>query len=154
MTGWRLGWAIVPDDMVEAMDRLSQNLFLCASTPAQMAALQCFTTDSIDWCEQRRDLFQRRRQVAIEELSRVGLEVPVVPEGAFYVYIDVASTGLSADVFCARALAECGVALTPGKDFGPLTASTHVRLSCSASIDDIREGIRRLAPLLAPPAGS
>ncbi len=150
MTGWRLGWAIVPEDMVEAMDRLAQNLLICPSTPAQIAALECFHPESIRWCEARRDLFSQRRAAATEALADLGLPVPVAPDGAFYVYFDVSSTGMSmsADEFCARALSECGVALTPGRDFGPLTADTHVRLSCSASIEDIREGIARLAPLV------
>lgn len=148
MTGWRLGWTIVPEDMVESMDRLSQNLLICAPTPAQIAALECFTPESIAWCEQRRLLFAERRRVATNRLAALGLPVPVVPDGAFYVYFDVSSTGMSADEFCRRALHECGVALTPGRDFGPLTASTHVRLSCSAPSEAIREGIERLAPLV------
>lgn len=149
MTGWRLGWTIVPEDMVEAIDRLAQNLLICAPTPAQIAALECFTPESIAWCEERRALFSQRREAATRALSRLGLDVPVAPDGAFYVYFDVSSTGMTADEFCSRALDECHVALTPGRDFGPLTAFTHVRLSCSASIEDINEGIARLAPLIS-----
>lgn len=149
MTGWRLGWTIVPEDMIEAVDRLSQNLLICAPTPAQIAALECFTPESLAWCEERRELFSQRRRAATSALSELGLTVPVAPDGAFYVYFDVTRTGMSADEFCTRALEECHVALTPGRDFGPLTADTHVRLSCSASIGDIEEGIARLAPLVA-----
>lgn len=149
MTGWRLGWTIVPEDMIEAVDRLSQNLLICAPTPAQIAALECFTPESLAWCEERRELFSQRRRAATSALSELGLTVPVAPDGAFYVYFDVTRTGMSADGFCTRALEECHVALTPGRDFGPLTADTHVRLSCSASIGDIEEGIARLAPLVA-----
>ncbi|WP_276670158.1 aminotransferase class I/II-fold pyridoxal phosphate-dependent enzyme [Schaalia cardiffensis] len=148
MTGWRLGWAIIPEDMLEPMERLSQNLFICAPTPAQIAALECFHPDSIAWCEQRRELFHERRQAAIEGLAELGLPISVEPDGAFYVYFDVSQTGMSADEFCDRALHEHFVALTPGRDFGPLTATTHVRLSCAASLEAIREGISRLAPLL------
>lgn len=148
MTGWRLGWAVVPEDMVDTMERLSQNLLICAPTPAQLAALACFTPESLHWCEERRSLFRHRREVAVEELARLGLPVPVVPDGAFYVYADVSGTGMDADEFARRALEECHVALTPGRDFGPLTAPTHVRVSCSAAEDDIRRGIRRLAPLV------
>lgn len=149
MTGWRLGWAIVPEDMVESMDRLAQNLFICAPTPAQIAALECFRPDSIAWCEARRELFAKRRAAAIESLAALGLPISVAPDGAFYVYFDVSGTGMTADEFCSRALRERFVALTPGRDFGPLTADTHVRLSCAASEEAIREGIARLAPLLA-----
>lgn len=148
MTGWRLGWAVVPEEMVDAMERLSQNLLICAPTPAQFAALACFTPQSLRWCEERRDLFRRRRLAAVEELARLHLPVPVAPDGAFYVYVDVSGTGMDADEFARRALEEYHVALTPGRDFGPLTADTHVRLSCSAAEEDIREGIRRLAPLV------
>ena len=148
MTGWRLGWAVVPEDMVDAMERLSQNLLICAPTPAQEAALACFTPESLRWCEERRELFRSRREAAVEELLALGLSVPVAPDGAFYVYVDVSGSGMEADEFAHRALEECHVALTPGRDFGPATAATHVRVSCSASEKDIREGIRRLAPLV------
>ncbi len=148
MTGWRLGWAVVPEDMVDAVERLSQNLLICAPTPAQLAALSCFTPASLTWCEGRRIQFRGRREAAVEELARLGLPVDVRPDGAFYVYVDVSGTGLDADSFARRALEECQVALTPGRDFGPLTAATHVRLSCSASESDIQRGIRRLRPLV------
>lgn len=148
MTGWRLGWCVVPESLVEAIDRLSQNLFLCASTPAQMAALSCFSQESLEWCEARRAEFARRRNAAVSALEAIGLPVAVRPDGAFYVYADVSSTGLSAAEFARQAL-DLGVAVTPGEDFGPLTADSHIRISCSASVDDIQEGISRLSPLVA-----
>ncbi|MGH6646253.1 aminotransferase class I/II-fold pyridoxal phosphate-dependent enzyme [Aquabacterium sp.] len=144
MTGWRLGWAVVPDALVPAMERLAQNYYICAPTPAQMAALACFTPESIAACEARRQEFAARRALVLQGLDDIGLPVPVRPDGAFYVYIDVSGTGLDAMRFCEQALDEAHVALTPGYDFGACGAARHVRLSYAASQDDLHEGLRRL----------
>jgi aspartate/methionine/tyrosine aminotransferase len=144
MTGWRLGWAVVPQALVPAMERLAQNYFICASTPAQIAALQCFTPESIAVCEARKREFAERRELVLQGLAGMGLSVPVPPDGAFYVYIDVSSTGLDAMQFCERALQEAHVALTPGHDFGHCSAGSHVRLSYAASKEDLSEGLTRL----------
>ncbi|MFD3838932.1 pyridoxal phosphate-dependent aminotransferase [Streptomyces sp. NPDC058642] len=149
MTGWRLGWCVVPEILVPALERLAQNYFLCASTPAQHAALACFTPDSLAVCEERRAEFGRRRALVLDGLAQLGLPVPVPPDGAFYVYFDVSGTGLSSWEFCARALQEAHVALTPGRDFGVGTAETHVRLSYAASAGELREGIARLGKFVA-----
>ncbi len=145
MTGWRLGWCVVPPQMVPVVERLAQNYFICASTLAQHAALACFTPESIEVCEQRRAEFAERRRLVLRGLREAGLDVPVEPDGAFYVYIDVSSTGLDAMGFCERALAEAHVALTPGNDFGLHGAARHVRLSYAASREQLHEGLRRLA---------
>ena len=144
MTGWRLGWAVVPQPLVPAMERLAQNYYICASTPAQIAALQCFTPESIAVCEARKREFAERRALVLQGLADIGLNVPVPPDGAFYVYIDVSPTGLDAMQFCERALQEAHVALTPGHDFGHCSAASHVRLSYAASKEDLTEGLRRL----------
>jgi aspartate/methionine/tyrosine aminotransferase len=149
MTGWRLGWCVVPEPLVPVFERLAQNYFLCASVPAQHAALACFTPSSLAVCETRRAEFARRRALVVDGLERIGLAVPVRPDGAFYVYADVSGTGLTSWEFCERALLEAHVALTPGQDFGVLTARTHVRVSCAAAQDDLREGIARLGELVA-----
>ncbi|MGW0582198.1 pyridoxal phosphate-dependent aminotransferase [Streptomyces sp. NPDC002920] len=149
MTGWRLGWCVVPEPLVPALERLAQNYFLCASTPAQHAALACFTPESLAVCEERRAEFGRRRALVLDGLARIGLPVPVPPDGAFYVYFDVTGTGLTSWEFCRRALAEAHVALTPGRDFGVATAETHVRLSYAASADELAEGIGRLGKFMA-----
>jgi aspartate/methionine/tyrosine aminotransferase len=150
MTGWRLGWAVVPESLVAAMERLAMNYFLCASAPAQQAALACFTPESLAVCEERRVELAARRALVLAGLERIGLPVPVVPDGAFYVYFDVSGTGLGSWEFCERALSEVHVALTPGKDFGTHTAETHVRLSYTASRDDLAEGLGRLERWLGP----
>ncbi|MBC9725993.1 pyridoxal phosphate-dependent aminotransferase [Streptomyces sp. TRM68367] len=149
MTGWRLGWCVVPEPLVPAMERLAQNYFLCASTPAQHAALTCFTPEALAVCEARRAEFAQRRALVLHGLDRLGLPVPVPPDGAFYVYFDVSGTGLTSWEFCERALRDAHVALTPGRDFGVHTAETHVRLSYAASADALREGIARLGKFLA-----
>jgi aspartate/methionine/tyrosine aminotransferase len=149
MTGWRLGWCVLPPELVTAVERLAMNYFLCASTPAQLAALACFTPESLAICEERRRELAARRGIVLDGLARIGLPVPVPPDGAFYVYFDVTGTGLDAWEFCRRALEEAHVAVTPGRDFGAATAKTHVRLSYAASRDALREGLDRLGAFVA-----
>ncbi len=149
MTGWRLGWAVVPDSLVPAMERLAQNYTICAPTPAQMAALACFTPESLAVCEARKREFAERRALVLQGLADIGLSVPVPPDGAFYVYIDVSPTGLDSMTFCERALQEAHVALTPGHDFGVCGGAAHVRLSYAASKEDLSEGLTRLQRFVA-----
>ncbi|MFT3661392.1 MAG: aminotransferase class I/II-fold pyridoxal phosphate-dependent enzyme [Gordonia sp. (in: high G+C Gram-positive bacteria)] len=150
MTGWRLGWMVVPDEMIPVAERLAQNYYICPPTPAQIAALQCFTPETLAVAEERRAILRRRRKLVLDGLNRIGLPVPTEPDGAFYVYIDVSGTGLTATEFCDRALAEAHVALTPGKDFGDDDAERYVRLSYATGEDDLRTGIERLGRLLSP----
>ena len=119
MTGWRLGWAVVPEYTIEAVDDLATNYYLCAHTPTQHAALACFTPESLAVCEERRQELLARRRIVVSGLERIGLPLEVVPNGAFYAYFSVAGTGLDAWTFCERALEEAHVALTPGRDFRP-----------------------------------
>lgn len=144
MTGWRLGWMVVPESMVPAVDKLATNYLLCAPTPVQYAALACFTPETYEVCEARKREFLARRKIVMDGLDRIGLPLPARPDGAFYAYFDVSSTGLDAWTFCERALDEAHVALTPGRDFGPATADTHVRLSYAASREALEEALRRL----------
>ena len=149
MTGWRLGWAVVPEYTIEAVDDLATNYYLCAHTPTQHAALACFTPESLAVCEERRQELLARRRIVVSGLERIGLPLEVVPNGAFYAYFSVAGTGLDAWTFCERALEEAHVALTPGRDFGPATADTHVRLSYAASREASTEGLSRLGKFVA-----
>ena len=144
MTGWRLGWAVVPEALVPALERLAQNYYICAPTPAQLAALACFTPESLAVCEARKREFSERRALVLQGLADIGLPVPVKPDGAFYAYIDVSGTGLDAMAFCEHALQEAHVALTPGQDFGVCSGATHVRLSFAAARADLEEGLARL----------
>ncbi len=147
MTGWRLGWCIVPTEAISVVEKLAQNYYICPSTVAQKAALQCFTKDSIAVCESRRKVFvERKNQVLAAfdggELNDLG--IPVMPDGAFYVYIDIKKTGLSAMTFCERALHEAHVALTPGNDFGRQQADQFIRLSFATSESELGQGLHRL----------
>ncbi len=144
MTGWRLGWCIVPPDLVGVLERLAQNFYVCPSTPAQLAALACFTPESLALTESWRAQFADRRRLVLHGLQRCGLPVPVIPDGAFYVYIDVTETGLTSTEFCEHALLDAHVALTPGKDFGDAGAEQFVRLSYAASSEALTEAIKRL----------
>ncbi len=148
MTGWRLGWCVVPEAMAPAMERLAQNYYICPPTLSQYAALACFTPESLAVCEARRAELAQRRALVLEGLARMGLPVPVPPDGAFYVYFDVSGTGMDAWRFCERALEEAHVALTPGKDFGDCGADTYVRLSYAASAERLETALRRLADWL------
>jgi aspartate/methionine/tyrosine aminotransferase len=144
MTGWRLGWCIVPSEMIPVMERLAQNYYICPSTLAQHAALAAFEPETIAICESRRNELQDRRSLVLRGLERIGLPVPVAPDGAFYVYFSVKNTGMSAMEFCKRALEETHIALTPGNDFGEQGATHYVRLSFAASIPELAEGLLRL----------
>ncbi|WP_062313780.1 aminotransferase class I/II-fold pyridoxal phosphate-dependent enzyme [Demequina rhizosphaerae] len=144
MTGWRLGWCVLPQELVGPVERLAMNYFLSASAPVQIAALEAFSPESLAEAEERRlDLLARRRTM-LDGLARIGLPVPSEPDGAFYAFADVSGTGLDAWEFCGRALREAHVALTPGRDFGATHGDTHVRLSYAASHADIVEGLDRL----------
>lgn len=149
MTGWRLGWMVMPEMLVDPVERLAMNFFLSASNPAQQAAMACFTPETLAICEERRVELGRRRRLVLDGLARIGLPVPVEPDGAFYVYVDVSGTGLDAWRFCEQALDQAHVALTPGRDFGATTADTHVRLSYAASPEELREGLDRLGRFVA-----
>lgn len=144
MTGWRLGWCVVPDTMVPVMEKLAQNLYICPSTPAQHAALACFSPESIKVCERRRDILVHRKNLVINGLKEIGLSVNVEPDGAFYVYFNVSRFGLSSMTFCDRLLSECHLALTPGNDFSETSGNDYVRLSFAASEHELEKGLRRL----------
>ena len=148
MTGWRLGWCVAPTSLVPVLERLAQNYYICPSAPAQYAAVACFDEASIALCEQRRAELARRRALVLEGLQAIGLDVPVVPDGAFYVYIDISATGLDAMTFCEQVLREAHVALTPGYDFGQARAGAHVRLSYAAAEAELREALQRLGAVM------
>ncbi len=148
MTGWRLGWAVLPERLVGPVERLAMNYFLCASTPAQIAARAAFTRESLELCEERRLELRARREIVLAGLERLGLPVAAPPDGAFYAYFDVSGSGLDSWTFCERVLEEALVSLTPGRDFGAATADTHVRLSYASSREDLIEGLARLGDFL------
>jgi aspartate/methionine/tyrosine aminotransferase len=149
MTGWRLGWLVVPEGYVREVEKLAQNLFISPSAPAQHAALAAFTAETIAILEARRHQFQRRRDVLLPGLRRLGFRVPVEPNGAFYVYADI--DGLSDDSFrfAANLLEHAGVAATPGIDFGRAAPQRHMRFAYTVPEDNLREGLERIEGFLA-----
>ncbi len=155
MTGWRLGWLVVPDELVPVIERLAQNLFICASTVSQQAALACFEPESLALYEQRRAEFKARRDFFIPALDALGLPVPVMPDGAFYAWADCsalcARMGLKDSWdFAHAALHQAHVAITPGRDFGTAETARFVRFSTANSMDDLRTAIARLKDWLQP----
>ncbi len=150
MTGWRLGWCVVPEVMVDVMEKLAQNLYICPSTPAQHAALACFTDASLMECEARRQTMIVRKNKVLDALKDSSLDVEVAPDGAFYVYINIAKTGLTAIEFCDQLLEQQGVAMTPGNDFGEHNADHYVRLSFATDDTSLEKGLEKLIQFADP----
>ena len=149
MTGWRLGWLVLPPELVAPVERLAQNLYICPSTLAQHAALACFEPEAIAMYEQRRGEFQRRRDFIVPALERLSLHVPVVPDGAFYAWADVSRFSGDSWDFCFDMMARAHVALTPGRDFGPAEARRYLRLSFASALPELRAATERLQRALA-----
>ncbi len=149
MTGWRLGWMVLPPALVPAIEKLAQNLYICPSTLAQRAALACFEPESIAEYEQRRAEFCRRRDYVVPALRDMGLPVPVTPDGAFYAWVDCSAYASNSWDFCFDMMERAHVALTPGRDFGPASANRHFRLSYSSSMAQLEAAMDRLRRVLA-----
>jgi len=145
MTGWRLGWLVVPEDWVPAAERLLQNLFISASAPAQYAALACFSDAAEPIFEARREAFRERRDFLLPALRELGFRIPGEPAGAFYLYADVSA--LTDDSFTlARDLLEhSGVAATPGLDFERSAPERHLRFAYTTSLEQLEAGVERIA---------
>jgi aspartate/methionine/tyrosine aminotransferase len=148
MTGWRLGWLVVPPSLVGAFEKLAQNLFICASALAQHAALACFEPDTLAIYEGRRLEFKRRRDFIVPALESLGFSVPVMPDGAFYVYADCShvahpAAGDSAALTKAM-LHDAGVVLVPGMDFGNHAPRSYIRLSYATAYPKLEEAVERL----------
>jgi aspartate/methionine/tyrosine aminotransferase len=149
MTGWRLGWMVAPADDVPAIDRVAQNIFLAASTPAQHAALAAFSVEVRTELDRRRDVFRERRDYLLPALRNLGFHIPVTPEGAFYLYADCSRLTTDSEAFARDLLERTGVAVTPGLDFGVNRPEAHVRFSYANRIENLREGVRRIGGFLA-----
>jgi len=148
MTGWRLGWAVVPESAIEGAERLAQNLFISAPTLSQWAALAAFDPETLQELERRRTQFAERRDVLCEGLSRLGFQIRAKPEGAFYVYADCSQVTPDSRAFAMELLEVAGVAITPGRDFGTHQPERFLRFCYTASIPRIREGLDRMADFL------
>ncbi len=149
MTGWRLGWMVVPEAMVPVVERLAQNLFICASTIAQHAALACFEAESLAEYERRRAEFKARRDFFVPALQSLGLDVPALPDGAFYAWADCTRAAERLGVqgswdFSFALMREAHLAITPGRDFGSADTARFVRFSTANSMPQLQEAVRRL----------
>ena len=153
MTGWRLGWMVLPPALVPVIERLAQNLFICPSAIAQHAALACFEPESLAVYEQRRSAFAARRDFFVPALQSAGLDVPVVPDGAFYVWADCSKACERLGVqgswdFAYEVMRRAHVAITPGRDFGNANTAQFVRFSTASSMDALATAAQRLTTLL------
>jgi aspartate/methionine/tyrosine aminotransferase len=153
MTGWRLGWMVVPEDCLDGVSRLAQNLFISPSSIAQHAALAAFDPEAIDIHETRRAEFARRRDRLSAGLRDLGLSIPVDPQGAFYLYVDVSMTGMDSETFCWRLIDEYQVAVTPGVDFGSHLADRYVRFAYTTGGADLDLGLTRIGEAIQAWAG-
>ena len=148
MTGWRLGWLVAPQGLVRDIETLAQNLFISPSAVAQHAALACFAPETIAILEERRGELDARRRFLVPALESLGLRVPVVPEGAFYVYADCSALTADSFEFARSVLKEAHVAITPGKDFGRHEPERHIRIAYTQPIDRLEEAVGRIRRFL------
>lgn len=142
MTGWRLGWMVIPAELVRPVQKIVQNVFISPPTLSQYAALEVF--DTVDELEEMRKTYLKRRDFLFPELKRLGFNISVKPEGAFYIYGGIEKWGVDSMEFVERALLEAKVALTPGYDFGSFRAGSHIRFSYANSLDNLKRGCERL----------
>jgi len=144
MTGWRLGWMVVPPDAVKIAEKLSQNLFICPSSVAQYAALGAFSTDAKNEMERNKAEFKKRRDFLVPALRKLGFGVPLMPEGAFYVYAKLPAGLGSSEAFAQSLLEQHHVAITPGTDFGTYLAEDYARFSYSQDLETLKKGVERI----------
>lgn len=148
MTGWRLGWMVAPESCVAGIDRLSQNLYLAAPTIAQYAGLAALRPDTLAILDARAREFKARRDYLLPELRRLGFDIPVTPQGAFYIYAGCARLTRDSFAFARDLLEQAHVAITPGSDFGSNQADKYVRFAYTNSIERLKEGVRRIVRFL------
>jgi aspartate/methionine/tyrosine aminotransferase len=146
MTGWRIGWMVVPEDHIRMVERLAQNMFICPPHASQVAALAAL--DCIDELEANRAVYAENRRLMLEGLPKAGFTKIAPPDGAFYIYADVSDLTDDSRAFAAEILDRAGVAVTPGLDFDPARGGQTLRFSYARSTADIREGLARLAAFM------
>ena len=148
MTGWRLGWLIAPRQYINELTKLAQNLFISPSAPAQYAALSAFDPVVQSEFEQRRLRYRERRDYFVPALRELGFGIPVLPQGAFYVYADVGAFCDNSEAFTLELLQETYVAIAPGRDFGHNASERHVRLSYANDLANLKEAVSRISAYL------
>lgn len=149
MTGWRLGWLVVPETVAPSFEKLSQNLYICASALAQHAAIACFDDASLAIYDSRREEFRRRRDFLVPALEAIGLSVPVMPDGAFYIYVDCSRYSDDSARFADELLEHTDVSVVPGVDFGRHQPERYLRISYATAMDKLQEAVARIAAYLA-----
>ena len=142
MTGWRIGWMVVPEDHVRQVERLAQNLFICPPHVSQLTALA--SMDEKEELEQNINVYKKNREILLEELPKAGLKTFSPPDGAFYIYVDISEFSNDSLKFCKDVLNQVGVAITPGLDFDQKRGNSTIRFSYARSTEDIIEGARRI----------
>jgi aspartate/methionine/tyrosine aminotransferase len=147
MTGWRVGWMVVPEDQVRVVERIAQNMFICAPHASQVAALAAM--ECHDELQANLEVYETNRRLMIEGLPQAGFTSFAPPDGAFYVYADVSDLTQDSRAFAAEILEQAGVAVTPGLDFDPVRGATTLRFSYARATEDIREGLARLKQFMA-----
>ena len=147
MTGWRVGWMVVPADHVRTIERLAQNMFICPSHASQLVALAAMDCD--DELQGNMTVYRKNRELMLQGLPRAGFDKIAPPDGAFYIYADVSDITNDARAFAAEILEHAGVAVTPGLDFDPLRGGTSLRFSYARATADIIEGLKRLQDFMA-----
>lgn len=148
MTGWRLGWLVVPERFARHVDVLAQNLYLSPSSPAQYAALAAFRPETLEILESRRAEFRRRRDFLAPALEALGFLLTAKPEGAFYIYADCSRLTDDSDAFARRLLEKAGVAVTPGLDFGACAPKSHLRFAYTTDVERLAEAVERIRRFL------
>jgi aspartate/methionine/tyrosine aminotransferase len=154
MTGWRLGWLVVPEALAPVIERIAQNLFICPSTVTQHAAMACFEAASITEYEKRRAEFKARRDYFIPALQQLGFDIPVMPDGAFYAWADCSKICSKLGIKDSWDLAyeimqRAHLAVTPGRDFGTYETANFIRFSTANSLPQLKQAIDRLRAMLA-----
>jgi aspartate/methionine/tyrosine aminotransferase len=149
MTGWRLGWLVAPENFIEPLDRLAQNIFLSAPTLSQFAALSAFIPETLEILEQRRQAFESRRDFLLPALRQLGFTVPVTPQGAFYLYVGCEQLTDDSMAFARQLLEQAGVAVTPGLDFGAHRPEAHLRFAYTTDLTKLAEGVERIRGFIA-----
>ncbi|SLN62014.1 Aspartate aminotransferase [Roseovarius litorisediminis] len=147
MTGWRIGWMVVPEDHVRVIERLAQNLFICPPHVSQVAALAAMDCDAE--LQANMAVYRTNRALMLDGLPRAGFDRIAPPDGAFYVYADVRHLTDDSRAFAAEILEKAGVAVTPGLDFDPVRGHGTIRFSYARATADIEEGLRRLERFMA-----
>ena len=142
MTGWRVGWMVVPEDHIRTIERIAQNMFICPPHASQVAALAAL--DGVDECEANLTTYAENRRLLLEALPKIGFDRIAPPDGAFYIYADVSALTDDSLAFAAEILERAGVAVTPGLDFDPKRGARTLRFSYARSTEDIADGIARL----------